>query len=103
LQSEIINDILSVEDDANLVVQQAQSKANSILSEAEARAAKMIKDDVKAERDKNQQAFDILLKEHKKQIEAYQMKLESQIEDESTLIDTLSTQLAHKICKESVY
>lgn len=103
MQSEIINDILSVEDDANLIVQKAQSKANSIISEAEARAAKMMKDDLKAERAKNQQAFDTLLKEHKEQIEAYQMKLESQIEDESTLIDTLSTQLAHKICKESVY
>jgi len=103
LQSEIINDILSVEDDANLIIQQAQKKANNILTEAETRAAKMMKDDLKAERDKNQQAFDILLKEHKKEIEAYQLKLESQIKDEGSLIDTLSTQLANNICKESVY
>ncbi|MCH3916814.1 MAG: hypothetical protein LKE40_05000 [Spirochaetia bacterium] len=103
MQSEIINEILSVEDDADKIVDDAQKKASGIVSDAEAKAAALVKDALKKEREKNQAALKILMNDNAEKLAAYQKELEKQIVDEPDLINKLSGELADKICNSSVY
>ncbi|MGH4038888.1 MAG: hypothetical protein ACRQFF_13705 [Sphaerochaeta sp.] len=103
MQSEIINEIIEVEDKATLTVEKARSDASVILNNADIKAKQIVKDSLKQCKSKNQIKFDKLVEENKKEVMNYQESLKSDYSASSFDYKKVAKQLAQKICSSSVF
>lgn len=103
MQSEIINEIIEVEDQATNVVEAAKMKASEIIGLADAQGKKIIKDAVKAKRLENQSKYDQLRKKDNEEVVKYEEQLLKSITVDFNDLECLAKKLADKICNTSVF
>ncbi|MBK5200527.1 MAG: hypothetical protein JJE21_03230 [Spirochaetaceae bacterium] len=103
MQSEIINEIIEVEDKASMAVENSKSEANLIIGKANIKAKQIVKDLVRACKQKNQIEFEKVLEQNNKELTDYQMSLKEDYSNDKFDYDSISSKLAEKICNSSVF
>ncbi len=103
MQSEIINEIIEVEDKASLTVENAKSEANLIIGKASIEAKKIVKENVRKCKQKNQSEFAKVLEQNRKELAEYQMSLKEDYSNDKFDYETIASKLAEKICNASVF
>ena len=103
MQSEVIDDILSVEDEAARIIDEAEKKAREMISEAHDKAAKLISDAVEAEREKGKadvEAAEALLEQHLEQYEEERRRIESEEDHvDPSVLDRSASRIVVRICR----
>lgn len=103
MQSEIINEIIEVEDQATDIVEQARDKASDIINKADIQGKKIVKDTIKAERLKNQKKINQILIDNKKEVNDFETGLRNTVCSDLKNLDSLAINIADKICNSSVF
>ncbi len=81
MQSEVIDDILSVEDKAAAIISEAERKSKEIISQAHDKAAALISEAVEAVRERGQsdvESAEALLEKHLAEYEEERERIESE-------------------------
>jgi len=99
VRSEIIDEVLSVEDKAQQIIRDATTNSRNILSDAQLQASELVRIALKEERDKS---HDILLQAEEDanlRLIEFEASLDvSSVLDEATL-DKIADSITEKICK----
>jgi vacuolar-type H+-ATPase subunit H len=103
MQSEIINEIIEVEDEASAVVDKAKTDANMILNKADVKSKKIVKDSVKQCKLENQSTYDALIEKNTKEVIVFQESLKEDYTKSSFNYKKVTEELAKKICSLSVF
>lgn len=103
MQSEIINEIIEVEDKALSTVDNARAEASLILNKADIEAKKIVKESVKQCKLKNQKEFEKIQMENEKEIIVFQDSLKDDYSSSNLDYKKIAEQLANKICHSSVF
>ena len=102
MQSEVIDDILSVEDRAEKTVEDAQSTARKIISDAHDKAAKTISDAVEEARRDGQKSVDDAEKLLQQHLAAYEQACsdagKTAAAVDQAVIDRASDRIIKRIC-----
>ncbi len=107
MQSEVIDDILSVEDQAAKIVDEAEEKAKETISQAHDKAAKIIADRVEAVRRSGKADVDsaeALLQQHLAEYEEERERIES---SENTIdpdvLERAVSRIVDRICRTEYF
>jgi vacuolar-type H+-ATPase subunit H len=103
MQSEIINEIIEVEDKALTTVDNAKVDANLILNKADIMAKQIVKDSVKQCKLENQAQYDIVVSKNEKEVKIFQESLKDDFSKSNFDYKKIATDLAKKICSSSVF
>jgi vacuolar-type H+-ATPase subunit H len=103
MQSEIINEIIEVEDKASAIVDKAKADASMILNKADLTAKKIVKDGVKQCKLKNQAEYDTLIEKNEKEVKVFQESLKGDYSASNFNYKKVTEALAKKICSSSVF
>lgn len=103
MQSEIINEIIEVEDEASAIVDKAKTDANMILNKADIKSKKIIKDSVKQCKFENQSKHDTIIVRNEKEVMIFQESLKEDYSKSSFNYEKIASDLAKKICSLSVF
>lgn len=103
MQSEIINEIIEVEDEASATVDKARADANMILNKANIKAKKIVKDSVKQCKLENQSEYDSILEKNEKDVKVFQESLKTDYSESTFNYKKVTEELAKKICSSSVF
>ena len=99
VRSDIIDEVLSVEDKAQQIIRDATTNSRNILSDAQLQASELVRTVLKEERDKS---HDLLLQAEEDanlRLSEFEASLDvSSVLDESTL-DKIADSITEKICK----
>jgi len=99
VRSEIIDEVLSVEDKAQQIIRDATTNSRNILSDAQLQASELVRIALKEERDKS---HDLLLQAEEDanlRLTEFEASLDvSSVLDEATL-DKIADSITEKICK----
>ena len=103
MQSEVIDDILSVEDQAARIVEEAEKRAKDIISEAHDEAQKIISEAVENVRENGKAEVDgaeELLEKHLAEYEEEREKIESSASSVSPdVLDNAAGRIVERICR----
>ena len=103
MQSDIISEIIEVEDNATKIVEMARVNANHLIASAEVEANQKIKAAVKERRIINNKRLEEVSSNNKEDIKQYEKSLQKTIQVDKSKIDKIAHTLATKICNSSVF
>ena len=107
MQSEVIDDILSVEDQAAKIVDDAEKKARENISQAHDKAAKIISESVEAVRESGKADVDSaekLLQEHLAQYEEERERIESSENSVAPqVLERAVSRIVDRICRTEYF
>ncbi|MGD1818053.1 MAG: hypothetical protein ACPKNR_13580 [Pleomorphochaeta sp.] len=103
MQSDIISEIIEVEDNATKIVEQARQKSTKIIAEAEMKVKEDLKKAVKERRLINNQKIEELKTKNALELESFEDDLKSSINIDYDCIDKISDDIASKICNSTVF
>lgn len=107
MQSEVIDDILSVEERADKIIEDAQRKAQDMISDAHDKAAAAIKEAVERVREKGKEdvaAAEELLQKHLAEYEEERVTLEKSEETiDPTVLDRAAGRIIDRICNVDAF
>ncbi len=103
MQSDIISEIIEVEDNATKVVEVARQKANHLIADAEGETNQKNKAALKERRLLNNKKIEAIVKNNKAEIKEYEESLKKNTQVDKTNIDKIAATLATKICNSSVF
>ena len=99
MRSDIINEVLSVEDKAQQIIRDANNNSRNILSDAQIKASELIRSALKDEREKNHSLLRQAEEDANLQLSEYEASLDvSSVLDEATL-DKIADSITAKICR----
>lgn len=99
VRSDIINEVLSVEDKAQQIIRDANTNSRNIISDAQLQASEFIRSALKDERDKNHALLLQAEEDANLRLSEYEASLDvSSVLDEATL-DKIADSITEKICK----
>ena len=99
MRSDIINEVLSVEDKAQQIIRDANTNSRNIISDAQLQASEFIRLALKEERDKNHALLLQAEEDANLQLSEYEASLDvSSVLDDATL-DKIADSITKKICK----
>ncbi len=103
MQSEVIDDILSVEDEAAKIIEDAQKKARDTVSDAHDRAARIIADAVEAVREEGKADVERAEEVLKNKLDEYEAERE-RIQNEASVVDrsvleAAASRIVERICR----
>lgn len=98
VRSDIINEVLSVEDKAQQITRDASAHARTIISDAQLKASELVRSALKEERDKNTTLLRQAEADANLRLTEYEASLDvSSVLDEATL-DSIAASITEKIC-----
>jgi len=103
MQSEIISEIIEVEETATKTVNSAREESNKLINEAQMKANTALRKAVKNKRLENNEIIDNLRVDHTEKIKKYEKKIQSSYTLDYDLIDNLAEKISTKICLSSVF
>ncbi len=99
MRSDIINEVLSVEDKAQQIIRDANTNSRNILSDAQLKAGEIVRSALKEEREKNHALLLQAEEDAALRLAEFEASLDiSSVLDEATL-DKIATTITEKICK----
>ncbi len=103
MQSEVISNILEVEDRADGIVTQARAQARDILADADRKSAEIIREAVLQEREAGKQAIEDEEAHVAEQVQSYEEQLNSDGTTASTIspkkVDAIADAIIKRICR----
>ncbi len=107
MQSEVIDDILSVEDQAAKIIEDAEKKAKETVSEAHDKAAKIIAeavDEVRANGKAEVEGAEELLSKHLGEYEEERVRIESSENYvDPQVLDRAASRIVDRICRTDYF
>lgn len=103
MQSEIINEIIEVEDKASMTLESAKNEANKIIGKANIEAKQIVKDKLRACKQKHQIEFSKVLEQNANELSDYQLSLKEEYSNSKFDYKEIASKLAKKICNSSVF
>jgi F0F1-type ATP synthase membrane subunit b/b' len=107
MQSEVINDILAVEDRAERIVADANQTARDILASADAQASEMIRNAVEAEREQGRQAIADAEASVSEAVQSYEDQLKEDYSADSMLaqvdVESVADRIVEKVCSTMLH
>jgi len=99
VRSDIINEVLSVEDKAQQIMRDASTRARNTLSDAQLKAGELVRSALKEEREKNHALLLQAEEDANLRLAEFEASLDiSSVLDESTL-DAIAAKITAKICR----
>ncbi len=99
MRSDIIDEVLSVEDTAQKIIRDANTNARNILSDAQLQASELVRSALKEERERNHALLLQAEEDANLQLSEFEASLDiSSVLDEDTL-DSIAKRIVEKICK----
>ena len=99
MRSDIINEVLSVEDKAQQIIRDANTNSRNILSDAQIQASELVRTALKEERDKNHSLMLQAEEDANLRLSEFEASLDvSSVLDEATL-EKIAESILEKICK----
>ncbi len=99
MRSDIINEVLSVEDKAQQIIRDANTTSRNILSDAQLQAGELVRSALKEERERNHALLLQAEEDANLRLAEFEASLDiSSVLDDSTL-DTIAATITEKICK----
>ncbi|HKM07345.1 MAG TPA: hypothetical protein VJ869_10160 [Sphaerochaeta sp.] len=99
MRSDIINEVLSVEDKAQQIIRDANTNSRNIIGDAQLQASEFIRSALNDERDKNHSFLLQAEEDANLRLSEYEASLDvSSVLDEATL-DKIADSIMEKICK----
>ncbi|MGE4454353.1 MAG: hypothetical protein AB7D92_07440 [Sphaerochaeta sp.] len=99
MRSDIINDVLSVEDRAQHILQDAEHTARDTISDAQSAANELVRSSLKEERERLRSQLDRAEAEARKEVEEYEESLNISSNLSSETLGTIAESLVQQICK----
>lgn len=103
MQSDIISEIIEVEESATKIVESARQEANKLVNEAQMKANTQLKKIVKERRSLNNSKIDNIREENKEKIKEFEASVKASINIDYKEIDIIAEKIATKICNSSVF
>lgn len=103
MQSDIISEIIEVEDNASKLVEEARQKANRLIAQAEIDSNAKLKEAIKERRTTNHNKLEKLIEKNKKEISEFESSLKDTIIVDKKNIEKIAFTIAEKICNSSVF
>ncbi|NBK21457.1 MAG: hypothetical protein EOM68_05485 [Spirochaetia bacterium] len=99
MRSDIIDEVLSVEDKAQQIIRDSNTNSRNILSDAQIQAGELVRTALKEERDKNHALLLQAEEDANLRLTEFEASLDvSSVLDEATL-DQIADSITEKICK----
>ncbi len=103
MQSDIISEIIEVEDNASKLVEEARQKANRLIAQSEIDSNVKLKEAIKERRTTNHTKLEKLIEDNKKEISEFENSLKDTIIVDKKNIEKIASTIAEKICNSSVF
>jgi vacuolar-type H+-ATPase subunit H len=99
VRSDIINDVLSVEDRAQQIIRDAEHSARDIISAAQSTANELIRSSVKEGRDRLRALQEQAETEARAEVEEYEESLNISSNISGETLDTIAHAIVEQVCK----
>nr|WP_319474620.1 hypothetical protein [uncultured Sphaerochaeta sp.] len=99
MRSDIINDVLSVEDRAQQVIRDAEHTARDAISDAQRVANELLRSSVKEERDRLRTQLEQAETEARNEVEEYEESLNVSSNLSGDTLETIAHSIVEQICK----
>jgi len=98
VRSDIIDEVLSVEDKAQKILRDANSNSRNILNEAQLQASELVRSALKEEREKNQSILLQAEEDANLQLTEFEASLDISSVLSDAILDEIATSIANTIC-----
>lgn len=99
MRSDIINEVLTVEDKAQQIIRDANTNSRNILSDAQTQAGELVRSALKEERDANHALMLQAEEDANLRLTEFEASLDVSSVLDKTTLDTIADSITEKICK----
>ncbi len=99
MRSDIINDVLSVEDRAQKIIRDAEHTARDAISDAQSTANELMRSSLKEERDCLRAQLEQAETEARTEVEEYEQSLNISSNLSGETLDTIAHSIVEQVCK----
>gem|GEM_PF-470124 len=99
VRSDIINEVLTVEDKAQQIIRDANTNSRNILSDAQTQAGELVRSALKEERDANHALMLQAEEDANLRLTEFEASLDVSSVLDKTTLDTIADSITEKICK----